>query len=582
MFAIITAVVAGAAPAAAVAAAVAGAPSAPSLPGIPNPKVDVDAPEIGRYGGTLVTAQIGEPRTFNPVVMTDNASGSLVAPLFEGLVEANYVTGEIEPALAESWTLSPDRRTWTFTLRRGVQWTDGRPMAMDDVVFSLQAVFTKGVQSTTHDLLTFGGRPVRWRRLDDRRITFSTDQPQGFFLRLISGLAIIPRHRLHSALARGAAAFNMSWGVNTPPRELIGTGPFVMRTYTFGARVTYARNPTYWRVDRSGQRLPYLERLIVQIVPNLDAEKLKFLARETDLYGARNREFAELKAGEAQGNYRVYDGPETFSSEYLVFNQNPRGLSVPTLVWFQDVAFRRALNHAVDRDAVVRQVYAGRATPAWSPVSIALGRYHNPNVRRYPYDLARAQQMLAEAGYKKGVDGALRDPKGNPIAFTIATNAENPDRVAIANIVRQDFTKLGIKVTLSPEAFGTLVTKLDNTFKWDVIVLGLGGDNEPGTARSYWLSSGSLHDWNPRQTAPATAWEAEIDRLFEGAARETNADRRRSLYWRWQEIVAEQVPALYFTYPKTQPAVRNTLGNTRLGQQGATGRIESRYYRTVR
>jgi peptide/nickel transport system substrate-binding protein len=254
----------------------------------------------------------------------------------------------------------------------------------------------------------------------------------------------------------------------------------------------------------------------------------------------------------------------------------------PKLAWFTDGAFRRALNHAIDRDAVVRQVYAGRATAAWSPVSVAVKRYYNPNLRRYPYDLAVAQRLLAEAGYRKGSGGTLQDAQGHPVAFTMATNAENADRIAIASIVRQDLTKLGIQVTLSPEAFGTLVTKLDNTFKWDVIILGLGGDNEPGTARSYWLSSGSLHDWNPRQTSPATAWEAEIDRLFEQAARETDADRRRVLYWRWQEIVAEQVPALYFTNPKTQPVVRNSLGNTRLGQQGATGRLEWRFYRAPR
>lgn len=93
---------------------------------------------------------------------------------------------------------------------------------------------------------------------------------------------------------------------------------------------------------------------------------------------------------------------------------------------------------------------------------------------------------------------------------------------------------------------------------------------------------GRLHDWNPRQEKPATAWEAEIDRIFEAVAREVDRDKRRALYHRWQEIVAEQVPLMYFTNPKTQPAVRNTLGNTRLGLQGATGQLVTRYYRTGR
>ncbi len=553
----------------------------PSLPDVPNPKVATDAPEIGKYGGRLVVAQISEPRTFNPVIITDTATGGVLAPIFEGLVEGNYITGEIEPALAESWTLSEDKRTWTFTLRQGVRWSDGRPLTMEDVLFSLQVVFTKGVQSTTVDLLTFGGKPVRWRKLDDRRIQFTTDEPLGFFLRLLQDLVVIPKHKLQGALAKGGVAFNAAWGVNTPPREIVGTGPFIMQSYVFGQRVTYARNPRYWRVDRAGNRLPYLDRYVLQIVPNLDAEKLKFLARETDLYGARPSEYAEFKQGEKAGNYTIYDGPETFSSQYLVFNQNPRGIGPPKLTWFQDVRFRRALNHAIDRNTIARQVFAGRATPAWSPVSIANMRYYNPRLPQYPYDLARAQRLLGEAGYRKGPDGVLRDAQGNVVEFTLATSAQSPDGIAIGNIVRQDFIRLGIKVLFTPEAFSTLVTKLDNTFKWDAIIIGLTGDIEPGTARTYWLSSGSLHDWNPRQSKPTTAWETEIDRIFEQVAREVDRNKRRALYHRWQEIVAEQVPLMSFTYPKTQPVVRNTLGNTRLGLQGATGQLVTRYYRTV-
>ncbi len=553
-----------------------------ALPDIPNPKVVEEAPEIGKFGATLVDAQVSEPRTFNPVIVTDTSTGRVLGSIFDGLVEANYITGEIEPALAESWTIGADKRTWTFTLRRGVRWSDGVPLTIDDVLFSLEVVFAKEVQSTTVDLLTFGGKPVRWRKVDDRRIQFITAEPLGFFLRLIQDLTIIPRHKLQAALAKGGLAFNSAWGVNTPPREIVGTGPYIMDSYVFGQRLSYVRNPRYWKVDKAGNRLPYLDRLVLQIVPNLDAEKLKFLAKETDLYSARPREYAEFKQGEQAGNYTVYDGPETFSSEYLVFNQNPRGVKPPKLTWLQDLRFRRALDHAIDRRTIVRQVYADRATPAWSPVSPANKRYYNPNVAQYPYDLAKAEQLLAEAGYKKGSDGVLRDPKGNVVEFTLATNSENPDRVSIGNIVRQDFTKLGIKLLYAPESFRTLVTKMDNTFNWDAIIIGLTGDNEPGTGRTAWLSSGNLHDWNPRQAKPATPWEAEIDRIFEQVAREFDPEKRRALYLRWQEIVAEQVPLMYFTNPKTQPVVRNTLGNTRLGLQGATGQLITRYYRTSR
>ena len=263
--------------------------SAPALPDLPNPKVAVDAPELGRPGGTLVDAQSGEPRTFNPVVITDASSGAVVAPLFDTLVESNYLTGEMEPALAESWTLSPDRRTWTFVLRAGLRWSDGRPLTTDDVAFSLQVIFTRGVQSTAADLLTFKGQPVRWQVLDARRIALSTPAPVGFFLRLVSSVTIVPRHKLQAALARGAAAFNTAWGINTPPRELVGSGPFILQSYVFGQRAVYRRNPYYWQVDRAGRRLPYLDRYVVLFVRNQDAERLKFLAGEIGRASCRER-----------------------------------------------------------------------------------------------------------------------------------------------------------------------------------------------------------------------------------------------------------------------------------------------------
>jgi len=557
-----------------------GQGAVPKLPDIPNPKVETTAPEIGKYGGTYVVASIADPRTFNPIVAQEQSSSEAVGPIFDGLVDTNYLTGENEPALAESWEVSKDGRTWTFTLRQGVQWSDGQPLTVDDVVFTFQAIFTDGVQSSYRDTLSFDGKPVRVRKLDERRVQFSTEQPIGVFLRLI-GASIIPKHKLADALAKGGAEFNKSWGVNTPPSEIVGTGPFAMQSYVPGQRVTYLRNTRHWQVDRAGNRLPYLTRLVRLIVPNQEAQRLKFQAKETDFYSARPREYAEFKQGDRAGNYTIYDGPETFSTgDFLTFNLNPAGVAPPKLTWFQDARFRRALNYAVDRDTIVQQIAAGRATPAWGPVSIGNKLYYNPRLPRYPYDLARAQQLLSEAGYRKGSDGVLRDPQGNIVEFTLSTNAGNMDREAEGNIVRQDFTKLGIKLNFVPEEFNSLVGKLVGTFKWETMIISLGGGgSEPATGRNVWPSSGSLHLWHPKQAKPATDWEAEIDRVFDQAVREVDQKKRAQLYFRWQEIIATQVPIFFFANSKTQPAVRNTLGNVKIGLEGATGRIDTRYYK---
>ncbi len=552
-----------------------------TLPDIPNPKVVTYPHEVGKYGGVHVRAQITDPRTFNPIVAQETSSTDNLANIFDGLVEQNYITGEIEPALAESWTVSRDGRTWVFTLRQGVSWHDGRPLTADDVIFTFQTIFTEGVQTSSRDTLTFDGKPLRFRKLDDRRVEFRTEKPIGTFLRVI-GTSIVPRHKLADAVAKGAAEFNRTWGVNTPPREIVGTGPYVMQEYVPGQRVTFLRNTKYWKVDKAGNRLPYLTRYVRLIVPNLDALRLKFLARETDVYGARPREFSEFKQMERAQNFTIYDGPETFSSEFVVFNQNPAGVKPPKLTWFQDVRFRRALNHAVDRGTIANQIYAGRATPAWGPLSVGNKLYYNDKLPQYEYNLARAEQLLAEAGYRKGADGVLRDPQGNVVEFTLSTNAENNDRVSMGNILRQDWSKLGIRVNYAPEAFNTLVGKLVGTFNWDAIIIGLTGGIEPVTGKNVWLSSGSLHMWWPKQENPATPWEAEINRLFSQAEGEVAQERRRQFYLRWQQIVAEQVPILYFSYPKTQPAVRNTLGNvTPIGLQGAIGPIDTLFYKQV-
>lgn len=552
------------------------------LPGIPNPKVVSAAAEIGKFGGALVTAQLADPRTLNPLVAQESSSTNVLAPIFEGLLEQNYLTGDLEPALAESWTVSPDGRSWTFTLRDGVQWSDGQPFTADDVIFTLNAIFTEGVQTRLADLLTIDDQRVRYRKLDDRRIRFTTQKPAGLFLRRLAALGIIPKHRLADALAKGGAEFTRTWGIDASPQALIGTGPFTMQAFVSGERVTYLRNARYWKVDAKGNRLPYLTRYMILIVPTQDMAREKFLAGETDAYEARPREFASLRQTEQVGNFTIYDGPETLSSQFLVLNQNPVGISAPKLTWFQDVQFRRALNHAIDRKAIAEQVYAGRATPAWGPLSPANKLYIHPNLPQYPFDIDRAQQMLADAGYRKGGDGVLRDAQGNAVEFVLSTTLGNADQEAIGSILRANFAKLGVKVAFVPEAFNTLAGKLVGTYRWEAVIIGLMGTLEPGVeGREAWLSSGALHMWSPKQERAATTWEAEIDQLFEQSERELDQQKRVALYHRWQEIIATEVPLMYFVYPKTQPAVRNALGNVQPGL-GAAWDLATLFYKGPR
>lgn len=553
------------------------AQSKAALPDVPNPLV-VEAADAGRFGGTFVLTSITDPRTFNRLVAQETSSTVPLGYMFEGLVQTNRTSTEVEPNLAESWTVSRDGRTWRFKMREGVQWFDGKPVVADDVVFTLDAAFTDGVQTSVRDVLTIAGKKIGYKKIDNLTVEFKTDEPFGPLLRTI-GFSILPKHRLEGALKTGAAEFNRTWGVNTSPREIIGNGAFAMHSYVPGQRMLFVRNSKYWKVDKKGQRLPYLARLVIEIVPNQDQARLKFMSKETDAYASRPREFAELRGQQQAGNFTIFDGPPTFSTEFVVFNMNPAGVRPPKLTWFQNPRFRQAVSYAIDRDAVIRQVYAGRATAQFSPTSPANKFFFNPNTRKYPYDIARAEALLREAGFAKGSDGLLRDSAGSIVEFTLSTNSGNQDREAIMNLLRQDLTKLGMRVTAAPEAFNTLVGKLTGTFQWEAIIIGLTGGVEPHTSQNIWKSTGSLHMWWPKQERPQTDWETEIDRIFDQAATTVDQNKRKLLYNRWQEIVAEQVPLIYFATTLTQPAFRNTLANFSPGPL-AFYDIETIYYRT--
>jgi peptide/nickel transport system substrate-binding protein len=532
-------------------------PPHPSLPDLPNPKVMLGEP--GRFGGTFLDAQVSDPRTFNPILAQETSSTGAIGGLFDGLVEDNGETTEVEPALAESWTTSKDGRTWTFVLRKGLQWSDGTPMTANDVVFTFKVIYDKKIPNSLQDVLTVAGKPIAVTKVDDQTVQFRTVEPFGPFLRTI-GVGILPRHKLEAAYAEGK--FNQTWGVNTPPKELVGTGAYVMAEYKPAQRMTYLRNGHYWRVDLQGHRLPYIQRLVTTIVPNPEASRLLFQQRQTDSYGIRPREYAEFKRGEKAGRYTVYDGGPSFSTEFLTFNQNPRsGMPEYKLKWFQNQKFRQGVAYAIDRKAIADQVYAGHAIPQYGPESPTDKFFFNPNVMQYPYSIDKAAATLVEAGFKKGADGVLRDAAGHAVEFVISTNADNPDRVAITNIIRQDLEKLGMKVTPGPEAFNTLVNKLVESFKWEVLVIGLTGGIEPHNGQNVWKSSGSLHMWNPKEPSPATSWEAEIDRLFTLGATTVDQNRRKEYYYRYQAIVAEQVPVIYTTIANRFSAVRNKFGN---------------------
>ena len=561
-------------------------PTATPLP-TPTPEPDVverlrqNAEEfeytIGKHGGTRTFATVSEPLTLNLAISTDAGSSGVLGYLFDGLTETSWLTDEVEPSLAESWERSEDGLTWTFHLRRDVTWHDGEPFTAHDMDFTFnRIIYNHDIPASSRPTFhfrflnesgTWEESPMTVTALDDYTVQCVLPVPFAPFLRSM-GTAIYPKHILESHVDDGT--FTDTWDIETDPSEVIGTGPFTIGSYVPGERVVLQRNPNYWLKDDEGNSLPYLDQIVQIIVEDFDAELASFLDGESDTYGIPGEDLPQLEPLQDEENFTIHRRGPAFGTTFLGFNMNP-GESGPgspyvapeKLEWFRNTQFRQAVAHSIDKDTIINDVQHGEAYPQWSSVSPAAGDFHNPNVRRYEYDLDRANEILDGLGWTDtDGDGIREDGDGNAIRFNLITNSGNSVRERVGEIVSKGMTDIGLGVDYELVEFGDLVSSLTTSYDWEAMIVGFTGGTDPYSGISFWHSSEGLHLWYPNQPEPATEWEAEIDDLYIRASQELDHEKRVEYYHRAQEIAAENVPVIYTTLSERLTAVRNVFGNT--------------------
>jgi len=521
-----------------------------------------------KYGGQLVFSTVSDPKSFNEILAKETSTTLVTNHIFEGLTTTNAFTTKVEPHLAREWKVSADGLKWTFYLRKDVYWNDGHPFTADDVVFTFnELIFNPDIPSSARDIFTINGEPFEVTKIDDHTVSFILPVKFAPFLRGMTQ-GILPKHILKEAVERNE--FNHTWGINTDPKEIVGTGPFKLVRYDHGQRLIFERNSYYWKESSEGDQLPYLDKIIYLIVQSADVQLLKFLEGTIDSYGLRGMDFPLLKPLEQKNDFTVYDlGPDT-GSNFIVFNLNP-GVSPQTgkpfvepfkLKWFQNRDFRRAVAHSIDKEKIIEIVKNGLGYPQHSAVGLGAGFFHNPNVEKYDYDLDKAKRLLEEAGFKdRDGDGFIEDEDGQRIEFNLNTNAGNTERLDITAIIRSDLERLGMKVNFQSLEFNTLVQKLNSTFEWEAIVLGLTGGIEPHFGKNVWTSTGQLHMWYPRQPSAATKWEERIDDLFNRGVQELDEEVRKQYYDEFQMIVSQELPFIYTVLGSRISAVRNKFEN---------------------
>ncbi|MCL4557632.1 MAG: ABC transporter substrate-binding protein [Deltaproteobacteria bacterium] len=492
----------------------------------------------------LVTAVVSDPRTFNPVLANETSSTDVLDPVFAGLTRVDPYTFKVEPELAGSWTISTDRKVVTMDLRRDVYFSDGKPFSADDVVFTFKVIYSPEVLSSFRDLFTLGGRQIKVEKVDDHTVRFILPVPFYPFLESLS-IPILPAHVLRKPLLEDL--FERTWNIMTPPGQIVGLGPYVMTSYVPSQYILLKANPYYYGRDGKGVRLPYIKRRAILIVQNQDAQYVKFISGETDIYSPRPQEIAPLESMGKRRHFIVKEIGLDTGIMFISFNRNPAhyrrgGKTDPRYRWFTNPYFLRAVAHSIDKQGIIDDVYRGYGEPAVSFIPRNVPVYHL-DMPDYAYSLDRARTLLEKGGFHWS-NGILYDGAGNRVEFDFFTNSGNEQRERIASIVLSDLTKLGMKVNYKPLDFNTLVEKLTSNFDWDCVLIALTGGYEPHDGANVLLSSGMLHLWDPAEKVPATPWEAEIDRLMTKGAEEYDIEKRAIYYKKVQKILHDELPLI--------------------------------------
>jgi peptide/nickel transport system substrate-binding protein len=500
------------------------------------------------------------------VIANDISSREVTEQMTADLIHINRNTQLCESALAKSWEVSNDKLRYTLELRQGLRFSDGVPLDADDVIFTFNVYLDERVNAPQRDSLLVGGKPITVRKVNSNTVTFTLARPYASAERLFDSLAILPRHLLEQPYLDGKLV--QTWSLDTQPVRIAGLGPFRLKEYVPGQRLTLERNPYYWKKDSKGNRLPYLSEITFLLVGNEDAEILRFEAGETDSTNRINAEnFSLLQKVQASRGLQLYDLGPSLEYNFLLFNLNSK---LPVHAddishkqqWFNNAKFRQAISSAIDREGVNRLVYLGHGAPIWTHVTPGNRLWFDPALSRPGRSLRRSRELLEAGGFLWRGDGTLIDKQGTPVEFSIIASASSRERTEMATIIQQDLQELGIRVQVVPLEFRSMLDRIFQTHNYEAAVMGLGGgDIDPNSQMNVWLSSGDDHLWNLGQTQPATEWEAEIDRLMRQQMSTTVQRDRKRLYDQVQEIEQENVPVVFIVSPNLLVGAKNQLRN---------------------
>jgi peptide/nickel transport system substrate-binding protein len=480
-----------------------------TLTSVTNPLTATAAP-APNHGGTLTWLVTPEPSSIIPLTTTAGGNAEIGPKVVEGLLTYDKDLNP-EPLLATAWSVSKDGLQYRFTLRQGVKWHDGKPFTSADVAFSiltLKQVHPRG--RSTFANATDVKTP------DPYTAIIELSKPAPFLLTALSGSEspIIPKH-----LYEGTDIVSNPYN-NAP----VGTGPFIFKSFVRGSYIELTRNPDYWAKPK-----PFVDKVVIRFLSDGAARAAALESGAANL-GDQAIPLSDVKRFTALPNFNVdtTNWPYVSNHQQLIFN-----LDTPVL---KDKAVRKAISQAIDVNALDRVVWYSYGTVSAAAIGTANTKYHDPDIRYYPYDVAQANVALDAAGLKRGADGTR-------FKLRLLFNPFQDPRAA--DFVRQSLSRVGIDAEIQSYDFATYVKKAYTDRAFDITLEALSNAFDPtvGVQRVFWSKnykiglpfSNAAHYSNP-----------EVDRLLEAASVETDEAKRRQLFIQFQQIVHDDIPSIEF------------------------------------
>jgi peptide/nickel transport system substrate-binding protein len=481
-----------------------------------------------------------DPKTFNPLLVEDENSITVLYLTGGVLIRLNRYTQELEGELATKWKVSESGRRIDFELRRGVRFSDGTPFTCQDVAYTMHQLMDPALHSPVADPFRSAPGDVETKCASPSEATVRFPAPVADLAAQFDQVGIL------SAVS--------------PRKESAVLGPFEVGEYKPGAYLLLRRNPNYWKRDANGHALPYLDSMRLEIQQNRELELLRFRRGELDIINKLDPDMYERLSAEMP--HTVVDAGPSLDWETVFFNQ-VAGAPLPEYKrrWFQSVDFRRAISEAIRRDDIVRIVYHGHARPAVGPVSVANHFWLNPAVKPGSGSESAAMALFERAGFRR-TGTTLLDGAGNKVEFSMITNAGNKLHERMLALIQQDLARLGIQLNVVVLDFPSLIERISRSFNYETVLMAWTNiELDPSAQMNVWMSSAANHQWNPNEKTPGTAWEGEIDKWMQAQNASQDPHKRKAYFDKVQQIVADQVPMVFLVNPNALSAVSGNVKN---------------------